>query len=75
MKVAMRNIFFRLMLEGLLDDTGLLLQVHDEVTLETPTHRVEYVQTLTRDEMEGAFDISVPIIAEGKSGLSWGANK
>ena len=75
MKVAMRNVHARLELEELLEDTGILLQVHDEMTVETPVHRKDYVSTLVRDEMESCFAIKVPIIAEGKTGMSWGSCK
>lgn len=75
MKVGVRNVYRRLKTEELLEDTGILLQVHDELTVETPEHRGEYMETLVRDELEGAFGISVPIIAEGSRGPSWGSNK
>ena len=75
MKVGMRNVHRRLHLEGLDEDTKILLQVHDELTLETPEHRTERVKLLTRDELEGVFKISVPIIAEGGSAKSWGQAK
>jgi len=76
MKVAMRNVHRRLRHENLHLDTGLVLQVHDEMTVETPQHRGDYISTLVRDEMENAFRISVPIIAEGGvSSKSWGDAK
>ena len=63
------------MAEGLDDETGAILQVHDEATYETPKYQAEYMDTLVRDEMEGAFRIRVPILSAGKYGASWAANK
>lgn len=87
MKVGMRNIHERFDREGLLvdDDTGLILQVHDEVCVETPKHRQKYVFELMRWEMEHAMaaasgldkrdGITVPVVASGSCGSSWGSCK
>jgi hypothetical protein len=75
MMVGMRNIYRRLVREGLHIECGILLQVHDEVTIECPAHLAPYMCTLVREEMENAFSISVPIVSEGQSALSWGAAK
>jgi DNA polymerase-1 len=75
MMVGMRNIYRRLVREGLDDECGLVLQVHDEVTVECPAHLAPYICTLVREEMENAFRIRVPVVSEGCAAASWGLAK
>jgi hypothetical protein len=75
MKVGMRNIYRRLEEEDRLHHTGILLQVHDEVTVECPEEDAPYIADLVRTEMENAFKISLPIVAEGSVAKSWGEAK
>ena len=49
----------------------LLLTVHDELVLEAPEDEVDEVVTLTRDHMEGAAQLSVPLAVEVGVGLNW----
>ena len=51
----------------------LLLQVHDELILETPPEERELVKRRLPELMAGAADLSVPLIAEVGEGLNWGA--
>jgi DNA polymerase-1 len=71
MKCAMRNTQRRLVKEGLEDETKFILQVHDEMTLETPKTQSDYMCELVRYEMEHCFPIRVPVIAEGSKARSW----
>ncbi|HEX7433761.1 MAG TPA: DNA polymerase I [Anaerolineaceae bacterium] len=50
----------------------LLLQVHDELVLECP--RSELIQTagLVQQVMEGAYQLSIPLITEARWGKNWG---
>ena len=75
MKVAMRNVHERLDREGLSGHTAILLQVHDEIAIETPKEHAEYVFSMAQYEMENAFRISMPIVATGDIGPSWGECK
>jgi len=49
----------------------LLLQVHDELVLETPPEEAEEVADLVKREMEGAFALEVPLVAEVGIGVNW----
>lgn len=49
----------------------LILQVHDELIIETPTDEIERVRVLLRDCMENMTNLSVPLIAEVKVGANW----
>jgi DNA polymerase-1 len=51
----------------------LLLQVHDELVLETPQAELESTTRLVRDVMENAYVLSIPLETEARSGPSWGA--
>ena len=54
-------------------DTGarLLLQVHDELLFEVPRGEEDDLAELVLSRMEGAMDLSVPLVAEGRVGESW----
>ena len=58
-----------------LEQTGmqahLLLQVHDELVLEAAPEALEAVRNLTRDCMEQAISLSVPLVADIGSGRNW----
>ena len=49
----------------------MILQVHDELVLDTPRSEAETVMELVRREMEGTVSLSVPLIAECGCGNSW----
>ena len=49
----------------------LVLQVHDELIVECPLAEREQVTQLLTDEMEHVAKLSVPLLAEAKSGASW----
>ncbi|WP_027459561.1 DNA polymerase I [Deinococcus murrayi] len=52
-------------------DARLLLQVHDELLIEAPEHRAEEAARLTREVMEGAAQLSVPLAVEVGVGPNW----
>lgn len=68
-KVAMVRVYNRLREEGL--ESRLILQVHDELILEAPKHEAERAEALLREEMEAAFSMRVPLVAEAHSGYDW----
>lgn len=54
-------------------DACLLLQVHDELILETPEAEAETAVTVVRRVMETAATLSVPLLAEAGIADSWDA--
>ena len=49
----------------------ILLQVHDELVLESPEQEVEKVQEIIRHEMENAVPLRVPLRVDMGLGKSW----
>ncbi len=49
----------------------LVLQIHDELIVDTPREEAETVKTLMQQTMEGVADLSVRLVAEAKCGESW----
>ncbi len=49
----------------------LLLQVHDELLFEAPEAETEALKALARRVMEGAAELSVPLVVETGVGLTW----
>lgn len=53
----------------------LLLQVHDELVVETPNEDVEKVSKFLKTTMEGVIKLKVPISVEVGFGKNWGETK
>ncbi len=68
-KIAMLRVDAALRREKL--HARLLLQVHDELIVECPLIEAERVQKLMTEQMEHAVELSVPLVAEAKTGASW----
>jgi DNA polymerase-1 len=68
-KLAMVQLHRQLEQTGL--QAHLLLQVHDELVLEAAPEALEAVRNLTRDCMEQAISLSVPLVADIGSGDNW----
>ena len=51
--------------------TRMLLQVHDELILESPLAEAEEAGERIRELMEGAAELSVPLAAEVRAGGNW----
>lgn len=68
-KLAMVRVRQALEQEGL--KAKLVLQIHDELILDTPLDEVERVKCLLCACMEGAMELSVPLVAEVREGHSW----
>ena len=59
----------RIEAEGL--KSKMILQVHDELNFSVPPEEREQLQRLVIDEMQGAFKMSVPLIADSGWGTNW----
>jgi len=68
-KIAMIAIDKRLKNEGL--KSMMLLQIHDELIFEVPDEELETIKILLKEEMEGAFSLSVPLTVEVNVGKNW----
>ena len=52
-------------------DAKCILQIHDELLIETHKDEIEEVTQLLEEEMVHACELAVPLIAEVKKGNSW----
>ena len=68
-KLAMVNIAKKLASGGY--DARLILQVHDELIIESAKSCADTVRELLKTEMENAVSLSVPLTVEVLSGDSW----
>ena len=68
-KVAMVAIHRRLREEG--RGARLVLQVHDELLLETPETEVSAVRELVREEMCNAYPLDPPLAVDIGVGENW----
>lgn len=51
--------------------TRMILQVHDELLFEVPGDELDYISRMVKEEMEGAWKLSVPILVEIGTGKNW----
>ena len=68
-KIAMVKVFERLKNENL--KSKLILQVHDELIVDTLEEEKTAVSKILREEMENAVSLSVPLKVDMKTGNSW----
>ena len=68
-KIAMVRVNRRLKEEHL--QSKLVLQIHDELIIETKKEEVEIVQKLLVEEMMHAAELSVPLLVDANVGNSW----
>ncbi len=68
-KLAMVKVYARLKKE--LPEARLILQVHDELIVEAKECDAEKAAQILCEEMENAVLLSVPLIADAKTGNSW----
>lgn len=67
-KVAMIRIADRFAREGV--RSKMILQVHDELNFSVVPEEKELVERIVMEEMQGAFEMRVPLVAD----CGWGAN-
>lgn len=68
-KIAMVRVNRRLKEEHL--QSKLVLQIHDELIIETKKEEVEIVQKILVQEMMHAADLTVPLLVDANVGDSW----
>ncbi len=68
-KIAMLKVDEEFRREGL--DAQLLMQVHDELLVETPAAAAEHVAAILKREMEGAVSLDVPLIVDVGIADNW----
>ena len=69
MKLAMVEIRRRFMAEGL--RSKMILQVHDEVVIDTLRSELDAVERIVKEAMESVAELRVPLIAEVNSAPDW----
>jgi len=68
-KIAMINVYRRLKAENL--DAELILQVHDELIIESDVSCAEKCAEILQEEMQGVYDMKVPLAVDVHQGQSW----
>jgi len=68
-KVAMIRIFQRFQKEGI--RSKMILQVHDELNFSVYPEEKEQVERIVVEEMEHAFEMRVPLVADAAFGQNW----
>ena len=68
-KLAMIKVYDELKKKNL--KAKLIMQVHDELIIDTPLNEVEEVKVLLKEAMENVVKLEVPLIAEVGVGDNW----
>ena len=68
-KVAMIHIFQRFKAEGI--KSKMILQVHDELNFSVYPDEKEKVEHIVIEEMQNAFQMAVPLVADSGFGDNW----
>ena len=69
MKIAMVRVAKRLKEENL--KSKLLLQIHDELLVETEPEEIDAVKKILVEEMSGAVELLIPLDVDVKQGKNW----
>ena len=68
-KVAMIHIHQRFKAEGI--RSKMILQVHDELNFSVFPEEKEKVERIVLEEMQAAFPLNVPLVADSGFGINW----
>ena len=68
-KVAMVRIFQRFQRENI--RSKMILQVHDELNFSVLPNEKEQVERIVMEEMQAAYPLDVPLVADGGWGNNW----
>ena len=69
MKLAMIRVYQKLKEEGL--KSKIVLQIHDELLVESPMEEKERVKEILISEMESVAKLKVPLKVEAEEGKNW----
>ena len=69
MKIAMINVYKELLNKDL--KAKIVLQVHDEMMIESPIEEAEKVKEIVKAQMENAITLKVPLIADVSEADNW----
>ena len=69
MKIAMINVYNKLKENNL--KSKLIVQVHDEILVETLESEKEQIKQIVKEEMENVIKLKVPLLAEVEEGYNW----
>ncbi|AAX17872.1 DNA polymerase I [Borrelia turicatae] len=70
MKIAMIKVYNELKSKNL--KSKILLQVHDEMLIESPEQECEEVNKIIKTMMENAYPLKIPLKVNIETGKSWG---
>ena len=65
----MIRIFNRIQREGM--KARMILQVHDELNFDVPVNEIEQLKRLVTEEMQQAYELRVPLIADSGIADNW----
>ena len=68
-KKAMNDVYYELKARGL--RSKLVLQVHDELIVDTYKPELEEVKESLKNKMENAIELSVPLVVDIGVGSNW----
>lgn len=68
-KIAMVQVYRELKERNL--KARMVLQIHDELIIETPEHELSIVSEMLKNVMESVISLKVPLVTEVKTGRSW----
>ena len=68
-KLAMINVYRRLRSENL--NANLILQVHDELIIESDISCADRCAEILKQEMMNVYDMKVPLSVDVNKGISW----
>ena len=68
-KVAMVRIFKRFKAEGI--KSKMIIQVHDELNFSVYPEEKEKVEQIVVEEMQNAYQLNVPLVADAGWGNNW----
>ena len=68
-KMAMNNIYSRFEKENI--QSKMIMQVHDELNFNVLNSELLHVKQVVIEEMENAYKLSIPLIADSGSGKNW----
>lgn len=69
MKLSMINVYNRLKEENL--ESKIIVQVHDELLIETKQEEKDKVIRILKTEMENVINLDVPLKADVSEGSTW----